>query len=236
MSESPVAVSAVILAGGENRRMIHPKAFIKIGGVSIIERQAAVLWGRGAGNKSADGGLEVNGEGGAECASSGPLFDELIVIAKDPAPYEAIGLKALPDAPEFSAKKSPLVGIYTGLKAVRNDFALIVACDMPFISGKLARRLADLRHGHDAVVPVIGEYREPLFTVYSKTVIGRIKEALEGGMFGLHRVFNGLDVLYVSEEELRACDPELLSFVNVNTPEELEIAEGLARQRQKGRF
>ncbi len=210
--------------------MNRPKAFIKIGGIPIIERQAAVLSGWKAGGRGANGGAVVNGEGGAG------VFDELLVIAKAPAPYEAMGFKALPDDPEFAEKQSPLVGIYTGLKAAENDYILAVACDMPFISGRLARRLADLRHGHEAVVPVIGEYREPLFTVYSKTVIGRVKEALEGGRLGLHRLFDDLDVLYVSEEELKGCDPELLSFVNVNTPEELEIAEGLARQRQEGRF
>ena len=197
----------MILAGGENRRMNRLKAFIKIGGIPIIERQAAAL----------------------------AFFDELLVIAKDPAPYESLGLTALPDDPEFSQLSVPLAGIYTGLKAAGNDYIFAVACDMPFISGGLARRLADLRHGHDAVVPVIGGYREPLFTLYSKTALSRAGEALRGERLGLHRLFEDLNVLYVSEEELRVHDPELLSFVNVNTPEELKIAEDLARRRQKGR-
>ncbi len=205
--------------------MNSPKAFIKIGGIPIIERQAAALLG---------GGLKGGG-GSAGATEAGAVFDELLVITKDPAPYEAMGFKALPDDPEFIGLKGPLVGVYTGLKAARNEFIFAVACDMPFISGRLARRLAELRGGHDAVVPVIDEYQEPLFAVYSKTTLSHAGEALRGGRLGLHRLFNDLDVLYVSEEELRACDPELLSFVNVNTPEELNIAEHLARRRQKGR-
>ncbi len=205
--------------------MNRPKAFIKIGGVPIIERQAAVLLGGGPKK-----GAGANGEAGAG------VFDELLVIAKDPAPYEALGFKTLPDDPEFSRLSVPLVGIYTGLKAAVNGHILAVACDMPFISGKLALRLAELGLGHDAVVPVTGGYKEPLFTVYSKTALARMRDALKGGRLGLHRLFNDLDVLYVYEEELKRYDPGLLSFVNVNTPEELDIAESLARRRQERRF
>ena len=146
MADSLIPVSAVILAGGENRRMKIPKAFLEIGGISIIERQATALTGR-----TTDGwqgpircmtrrlaGLDAVGVEDA-------FFDELIVVANDPAPYESLGFKALPDDPEFSGQKGPLIGVYTGLQAARNQFIFVVACDMPFISGKLARRLAELK-------------------------------------------------------------------------------------------
>ncbi|MHB8173408.1 MAG: molybdenum cofactor guanylyltransferase [Nitrospirota bacterium] len=248
MFDSLIPVSAVILAGGENRRMRTPKAFITIGGIPIIERQAAALagWGWREARNPLPG---LSGPGVAEpCAGGargaftrakkgvrGAFFDELLVIAKDPAPYESLGFKALPDDPEFSGQRGPLVGIYTGLKAAKNPFILAVACDMPFISGALARRLAELRERRDAVVPVIKGYPEPLFAVYSRTALEHADRALRDGRPRLQGLFNGMDVLYVSEEEVRDYDPELLSFVNVNTPEELKMAESLAKERQKCR-
>ena len=233
MVDSLIPVSAVILAGGENRRMKIPKAFLEIGGISIIERQAAALTGgttdgwqgpiRGMSRRLA--GLNA---GESECA----FFNELIVVANDPAPYESLGFRALPDDPEFSGQKGPLIGVYTGLQAARNQTIFVVACDMPFISGKLARRLAQLKEGHDAVVPVIKRYPEPLFAVYSKTVLKYAESALRNGRPRLQELFKDLDVLFMDESEAMEYDPGLLSFINVNTPEELKMAEGLAKGRR----
>ncbi|MGC2424081.1 MAG: molybdenum cofactor guanylyltransferase [Nitrospirota bacterium] len=237
MADSLIPVSAVILAGGENRRMKIPKAFLEIGGISIIERQAAALTG-GAGGAGRDRQALLRGmsrrlAGPDAVEAEGAFFDELIVIANDPVPYESLGIKALPDNPEFSGQKGPLVGVYTGLQAARNQSIFVVACDMPFISGKLARRLAELKGAHDAVVPVIRGYPEPLFAVYSKTVLEYAEKALKYGRPRLQELFKDLDVLYMDESEAMEYDPGLLSFINVNTPEELKMAEGLAKGEVK---
>jgi molybdopterin-guanine dinucleotide biosynthesis protein A len=232
VADSLIPVSAVILAGGENRRMKIPKAFLDIGGISIIERQAAALTGGITDGRQGQITMSRRLAALDDVEAEGAFFDELIVVANDPAPYESFGFKAMPDDPEFSGQKGPLIGVYTGLQAARNQFIFVVACDMPFISGKLARRLAQLKGGHDAVVPVIKGYPEPLFAVYSKTVLKYAKHALRHGRPRLQELYKDLDVLFVDESEAREYDPGLLSFINVNTPEDLKMAEGLAKARR----
>jgi molybdopterin-guanine dinucleotide biosynthesis protein A len=233
VADSLIPVSAVILAGGENRRMKIPKAFLDIEGISIIERQAAALaGGRIDCRQGPDRGMSRRPAGLDALEAESAFFDELIVVSNDPASYESLGFKAMPDDPEFSGQKGPLIGVYTGLQAAKNQYVFVVACDMPFISGKLARRLAQLKGGHDAVVPVIKGYPEPLFAVYSKTVLKYARHALRRGRARLQELYKDLDVLFVDESEAREYDPGLLSFINVNTPEDLKMAEGLAKARR----
>jgi molybdenum cofactor guanylyltransferase len=234
VADSLIPVSAVILAGGENRRMKVPKAFLDIGGISIIERQAAALTGGIIdGRQGPNRGMSRRPAGLDALEAESAFFDELIVVSNDSASYESLGFKAMPDDPEFSGRKGPLIGVYTGLQAARNQYIFVVACDMPFISGKLARRLAQLKGGHDAVVPVIKGYPEPLFAVYSKTVLKYAEHALRRGRARLQELYKDLDVFFVDESEAREYDPGLLSFINVNTPEDLKMAEGLSKARRR---
>jgi molybdenum cofactor guanylyltransferase len=232
VTDSFIPVSAVILAGGENRRMKIPKAFLEIGGIPILGRQVAALTGGTTDClQEPIRGMSKRFAGLASGDAERVFFDELIVVANDPVPYESLGLKALPDVSELSGQRGPLIGVYTGLQAARNQSIFVVACDMPFISMKLARRLAQLKGGHDAVVPVIRRYPEPLFAVYSKTVLKHAENALRQGRPRLQELLKDMDVLFVDESEAMEYDPGLFSFINVNTPEELKLAESLAKGR-----
>jgi molybdopterin-guanine dinucleotide biosynthesis protein A len=194
-------VAGVVLAGGKNRRMNAPKAFIEVGGERIIDRELRAL---------------------------GLVFEELVIAGGEPGDYPGLGARAVPDDRAFSHVKSPLTGIYTGLKAAKSPCSFVVGCDMPFINPDLAAWIAGRLEGHDAVVPVSGGYAEPLFGAYSKTAAGVIEAALLEGVRRVSEVFGRMDVLYVPEEELRRFDPELLSLFNVNTPEDLARARDIA--------
>jgi molybdopterin-guanine dinucleotide biosynthesis protein A len=125
--------------------------------------------------------------------------------------------------------KGPMTGIYTGLKAARNPYVFAVACDMPFLRAGLIRRLAGMREGYDAVVPRVGGMTEPLFAVYAVRLAGLLENNLAGGQRRLQGIFEGITVRFVDEPELRVIDPQLLSLLNLNTPEELARADALAR-------
>ena len=71
-----------------------------------------------------------------------------------------------------------LGGIHTGIEAARNEWALVVACDLPFLSGSLLDYMAGLRDGVDAVVPVTGGRPEPTHALYSQRCVPAIAERL----------------------------------------------------------
>jgi molybdopterin-guanine dinucleotide biosynthesis protein A len=76
----------------------------------------------------------------------------------------------------------------------------------------------------DAVVPRRGEYIEPLFAVYRRDIAGSLRARIEEGRLKIHELIEELDVRYLEEDEIAACDPSFRSFFNINTLEDLEAA------------
>ncbi|MBI5189697.1 MAG: molybdenum cofactor guanylyltransferase [Nitrospirae bacterium] len=190
--------TAVILAGGENSRMGTPKSFVRVGGVTIIERELRAL---------------------------SPLFDEVVVVTRDPALYAGLGCRVAGDVTGYLDVRGPLIGVYSGIQAARNEYIFVAGCDMPFMEPGLVRYMAALAPGRDAVVPRVGPYLEPLFAFYRSTAGQALEDALRQGGKRLQDVYKSLDVMYVAEDEARGLDPELQSFFNVNTPADLAVAE-----------
>ena len=128
-----------------------------------------------------------------------------------------------------------LGGIYTGLEAARNEWALAVACDMPFLCAPLLEYMAGLRDGVDAVAPVIGGRPEPTHALYSRRCLPVILERLQAGQLKAAGFLDSVRTRYVDEDEARRFDPELLSFFNVNRPGDLERAIEIEAREQDQR-
>jgi molybdopterin-guanine dinucleotide biosynthesis protein A len=181
------AVIGVILAGGESRRMGRDKAFLPFGGATLIEQVASRL-------------RDV-------CA-------DVLVVTNHPDPYQALGLRAVPDAlPE----RRSLVGIYTGVLHAGGP-AFVCGCDMPFLCPALIRHMGDLANSADVVMPRVKDY-EPLHAVYTPACLEPIKRVLAAGGRNAG-ILTEVRARILEEPELRRFDPELRSLVNVNTPEE----------------
>ena len=123
--------------------------------------------------------------------------------------------------------KGPLAGIYTGLNASSTKWAVFCACDMPFLSPLLYRALLSNRDTCDAVVPIVDGRPEPVHAAYSRACLGPIREKLVADDLKIAGFFQDVSVRYFSEDEVRAIDPDLLSFFNINTQQDLETAVGL---------
>jgi len=80
------------------------------------------------------------------------------------------------------------------------------------------------KNGWDAAIPVFDNKPQPLFGIYSKKVIRNMEETIKNGIRSLREFLKKLDVLYISEDEVRTIDPEGRSFVNINTLEDYEKA------------
>ena len=116
----------------------------------------------------------------------------------------------------------PLGGIHAGLIASPDDANMVVACDMPFASVDLASYLLSHLDGHDAAVPLLQRGPESLFAAYRRSILPQVEINLKAGVFKVRATLDNVDTLYVSQDDLRLIDPELRSFLNVNTPEDYE--------------
>jgi molybdopterin-guanine dinucleotide biosynthesis protein A len=128
------------------------------------------------------------------------------------------------------AGRGPLEGIRRGLQATATDLAAVVATDAPLLQPRLLTYLASLAAGHHAVVPQVGGILQPLVAVYRVApMLAAVDDALAAGRRSVVAAIEGLDILLVQEPELRSVDPELHSFRNANTPQELAALERLVR-------
>ncbi|BBO70232.1 hypothetical protein DSCA_41620 [Desulfosarcina alkanivorans] len=189
--------TGVILAGGLNTRFDgQNKAFIKIGGKRIVDRLLDVYT---------------------------RLFEQVVLVTNDPAAYMDVDALIVSD---HYAVRSSLNGLHAGLFAASHEYAFFAACDTPFIKGALVQLvLAHIAPKADIFMPSTSAGYEPMFAVYRKTCLPAMAWQLEHDRLKIQGLFRKLRVKTVAEADLREVDPELVSFFNVNTPEDLIRAE-----------
>jgi len=120
-------------------------------------------------------------------------------------------------------EQCPLVGIYSGLRAADTDLCFVLACDLPFVKPELVQYLLTCSDDVDVVVPVVDGYYEPLFAVYRHTAIPAIEENLDRGELKITQTYDHLRLHKIPERMIKRFDPDLASFVNLNTPRQLRL-------------
>ncbi|UCF07594.1 MAG: molybdenum cofactor guanylyltransferase [Thermoplasmata archaeon] len=122
----------------------------------------------------------------------------------------------------------PMGGLLSGLKAVRNDYVAVAPVDAPLIKPELYNLLFERAKGHDGAVPRIGPYWEPLVAVYRKrTMISAIESAVARKRLDIRGTYAKLDIVEVERGNIEVFDPQLLSFTNINTKEDLKRLSGI---------
>lgn len=147
----------------------------------------------------------------------------VLVVAHEPGAYS--GFEVVVD--RFPGC-GPLAGLHAGLQEAGTDRCVCVACDLPFVEPSLLLLLLDRVRGYDAAVPVVGGRPQPLCATYRREVAGvaedLLRQATSARGRSMQDLLKRLWVRYVSEEELRIVDPDLVSFLNVNTPQDYHVA------------
>ncbi len=141
-----------------------------------------------------------------------------IVGAKED--YARVGLPIVPDV---YAKWGALGGLHAALHACRARWALVIACDLPFVSTELFTRLASLRGNFDAVVPVQMDARpQPLCALYHTAACRtRAQELIERQEERRPRaLLQAVNTRLVAWEELADLKDAAILLMNVNTPED----------------
>lgn len=132
----------------------------------------------------------------------------------------------LPKVPDVYPQWGALGGLHAALAACRRDWAIVVACDLPFVTRELFLFLASLRLDHEAVVPLQQDTRpQPLAALYRVDPCRRRAEALiEGGRRRPLDLLEAVRTRWVAFDEMRNLDQAERFFVNINTPEDYYAA------------
>lgn len=192
-------MTGVILAGGLNRRYPVLKGLVDFKGKRLIERVRDSL----------------------------SVLKKVILITNRPDAYFYLGIPMFGDLFDF---RCPLTGIYTGLFN-SGEPILVSACDMPFISPEIVKLIKEEEQKlktHEAVIPVFNGRPQALLGIYSEKLIPELKKWIELKRCNMTEFLKSVKTFYIEEQRLREIDPHGLSFVNINTPEDRLMAEGLS--------
>ena len=186
------SITGVILSGGKSIRMGENKAFLEIRGKRIIEHTVDVLQ---------------------------RMCNQVILVTNELLEYSYLDLEI---AVDLIPKSGPLVGIHTGLFYSSHSYSFITACDMPFLNRKVIEYMLTIKKNYDVVIPHLNDGYHPLHALYSKRCLKCIEELISEDNLKITDFFNRVKVREVPSDEIISLDPDLRSFLNINTPKDLE--------------
>jgi len=202
-----VARSALILAGGASERFGRSKALIEMSGRPLIAHVADALV---------------------------PLVDETIVSVAN-ADMEASIRAILPRGVfvhDTRPGRGPIEGFLQGFRAARGEVVLVAPCDAPLLRTRLYTLLLRVLDDYDAAIPKLNVL-DPVRAVYRRSATLRVL-ASSPDVPSPSALVDRLRVVGLGPNQVRTADPDLASFLDVNTQGDLD--EALKRTRStKGR-
>jgi len=190
---------AIILAGGDSKRLGVAKALLKLEGKTMIERTVSKL---------------------------SAYFNQITVATCCPELFPNLPVR-LTDDLLTGHDKNPLRGIHAGLCAVDLPHQFVIACDMPFINLELISYMEQFAAHYDVVVPRIEKYYQPLYAFYSRICIQPIENMLKQGGGKVTSFYRSVNVKHIDWEEIKFFDPLGLSFTNINSQADYQRAQSL---------
>lgn len=212
-------VTGVVIGGGRSTRLGTPKPMVQLGGKLVLARVADTLH---------------------------MLCDELVFVARegqgDQTPDTAIALR-MHVVTDTRPYEGPLAAIHAGLKTAVTPLAFVTGADFPFLSRPLIEAMIGLAVSSgrrpESVVARVGGRLHPLHSVL---VVGdwvdHMEVALALGQRSPTRLIaaavegDEIPVNVMTEDEIERYDPRLLSFFDIDTPEQLGIARRLLDPRR----
>jgi molybdopterin-guanine dinucleotide biosynthesis protein A len=188
--------TAAILAGGHARRLGGlDKSRLVIGGLTILQRQIALL--------------------------EGVLDRVVVVVADGPERFADAGVPVMVDARPGCGS---LGGIYTAVAGADGP-VLVLACDMPFVTAPFLARVLKAGREADIAIPRANDGYHPLCACYGPACAAPIRRRLDAGTLKVTDLLGDVRVRELGPAELAPFDPEGLLLLNINTPDDLARAE-----------
>jgi molybdopterin-guanine dinucleotide biosynthesis protein A len=186
-------ITAAVLAGGRSSRMGTDKALLELDGKPLL-----------------DIALE-------KCGG----FSRVLISANDAAKYARFGASVVPD---LIPGQGPMSGFHAALKAAETDYVFFLSCDMPLVPEDFIASMAEKVQKKvpgtiQAVVPFAGGFWQPLCSIYHKSCVPLIEDALSRGEHRMRKLFPLLATWGVNAEENW--------FTDVDTQEAYESLKSL---------
>lgn len=179
---------AVVLAGGRSRRMGRSKAAALLAGRPLATWVLAAATGAGL---------------------------KAVVVAK---PETELPTLAVPVWQEPAAPSHPLAGLVVALERAAPRPVIALACDMPFVTPALLRRLADADAGANVVVVSVEGRLHPFPGRYGQEALGALRRGLAAAVRDVVAELGALEL----------AEPNPRELLGINDPEALLRAEELA--------
>jgi molybdenum cofactor guanylyltransferase len=190
--------TAAILAGGRARRLAGAdKSALVVGGMSILDRQLAVLRS---------------------------LTPHILIVASNEHRYGDVGVPVVSDRIRGAGS---LGGLYTALLDAPTEQLVVMACDMPFLTAPFLSRLAALGAGVDAAMPRDDHGLHPTCAAWARRAAPHLRAQIDSGRLRILDALDGLDVREMDPRELARFDPDGRLLLNVNTPDDYSRANAL---------
>jgi molybdopterin-guanine dinucleotide biosynthesis protein A len=186
-----MTLTAVLLAGGESRRMGRDKAAIVFRGQLLWQRQIELL------------------------QDLRPV--KIFISVRSEPSWLPLETELLLDEPPF---RGPLSGLTRALTSMQTSHLVVLAVDMPFMTSEQLRFLCSLAIAGRGVVPVVDERAEPLAAIYPREAAVDFAAALAGRDSSLQTLARKLvqagrvRIVAVAEEERNL-------YRSVNEPNDL---------------
>ena len=193
-------LTGILLAGGKSRRLGRDKAQEVIGGRRIIDRVIDTLR---------------------------TISTSQTVVVDRWERIEELNLDSQINYVVDSYDNSgALGGLYSGLEQSPTRWALLVACDMPFLSARLFEFMVTKISNEDldVVIPRFEGRLQTTHALYSKYCLEHIDGCLKDGQLKMDGYFNNVNVCEISQDEILKIEGSKYSFFNVNTAEDLDLA------------
>lgn len=187
-----MSLSAIILAGGQSRRMGRDKAWLEVDGQSLLARQIALVRSIGAAEVFVSGRVGVD--------------------------YSAMGCPVVTD--EFP-DAGPLAGIERGLASMTTSRLLVLAVDLPAMTGEFLRFLVSESSDTVGVVPSVEGRWEPLAAIYPRAAHAVVLAQLRQGNFRAQAFVDALHAQGLVKSWTLTAEPAVEALRNWNEPEAL---------------
>ena len=197
---------AYILAGGRSSRMGTEKAMLRLGGLTLIQRSAGII--------------------------ADALMPSKITVVGGHSDRSAFGAIAfdLPFIFDLHEGRGPLGGLHAALANAQTAWTFLLACDLPFVPPELIQLLAtNISDEFGAVIPEQPDLRlQPLCGFYRRNIASDVLEAifdLSRPTPPMHEIVHQMHPRIVRFAEFSHLAGIEDSFLNVNSPDDLEVAK-----------
>ncbi len=187
-------LDAIVLAGGDSRRMGTAKANLPFGETSLV---------------------------GAAVAALRPVFRQVLVVARDRASLVGLDAEILEDDRPL---RGPLVGVARGLAYSDATWCFVAACDMPYLQADVIREMAAYLVDCDVVVPEHNGQLQTLHAFYSRSCLPIAEDLLEHRITSMKDLVSLCRVTKVSQDHFAAIPGGLRSFRDLDTIQEYDNA------------